>query len=146
MTVRSPFVATAVVWLLLGALPVSAQSAPGGREAGAVDDLAPPVPPAVMTRAGTDRVIVRATRITKAIVVDGRLDDEVYAQVAAIGGFVQQEPHEGAPATEQTEVWFLFDDENVYISARCWDSHPEREVTKEMRRDHVGVFDNEYFQ
>ena len=44
--------------------------------------------------------------------------------------------HEGAPPTQPTEVWIGFDDENVYVSARAWDSAPESEwVANEMRRD-----------
>ena len=45
--------------------------------------------------------------------------------VPPLTDFVQVEPIEGAPATEQTEVWLAFDDDNVYISARCRDSAPE---------------------
>jgi hypothetical protein len=42
-------------------------------------------------------------------------------------------------------VWLLFDDDNVYISARCWDSHPERMIGNEMRRDHQSLSRNENF-
>ena len=103
----------------------------------------PPVPPAVVSRDDTGRVTVRATRISEPIVVDGKLDDEVYARVVAMSGFIQQEPDEGAPATEKTEAWVFFDDDNIYISARCWDSHPEKMVINEMRRDNGNIFQNE---
>ena len=53
----------------------------------------------------------------------------------SISGFVQVEPTLGAPATEKTEVWVAFDDDNVYFSFRCWDSAPERRVATDMRRD-----------
>ena len=49
------------------------------------------------------------------------------------------------PATEKTEAWILFDDDNLYISARCWDSHPEREVANELRRDNGNILGNENF-
>ena len=52
-----------------------------------------------------------------------------------ISDFIQTEPQEGAPATEKTEVWVFFDDDNVYVSLRCWESQPERLVANEMRRD-----------
>ena len=103
----------------------------------------PPVAPAVVSRDAAGRVTVRATRISEPIVVDGKLDDEVYARVVAMSGFIQQEPDEGALATEKTEVWVFFDDDNIYISARCWDSHPERMVVNEMRRDNGNIFQNE---
>ena len=75
--------------------------------------------------------------------VDGRLDDPIYEVVPAIDGFVQQLPDEGAPATEPTELWLLFDDDNVYVSARCWDSQPERMVANEMTRDARAIWRND---
>src|SRR5512143_3710086 len=72
------------------------------------------------------QVTVRAVRVGSPMRVDGRLDEEVYASTPAIGDFLQQEPNEGQPATEKTESWVFFDDNNIYVSARCWDSHPER--------------------
>ena len=107
----------------------------------------PPAPlaPAVISRDEMGRVTMRATRIADPIVLDGKLDDAPYAIVPSVSDFIQQEPHEGRPATEKTEAWVFFDDKNVYISARCWDSHPERIVANEIRRDHRDIFQNANF-
>ena len=102
-----------------------------------------PRPPAVKTQDADGHVTVRAVRIAEPIVVDGLLDDPVYEQVAAIDGFVQQLPDEGAPPTEPTEIWILFDDDNIYLSARCWDSQPDRMVADEMTRDARAIWRNE---
>jgi hypothetical protein len=75
--------------------------------------------------------------------VDGRLDEEFYRTVPPFSGFVQQDPVEGAPATEQTDAWIFFDDENVYVAARCWDSEPQRQIVNQMRRDSNGIIQNE---
>jgi hypothetical protein len=101
------------------------------------------VPPAIVSRDASGRVTLRATRIPEPIVLDGKLDEPVYSRVPAVGDFVQQEPNEGEPATEKTEAWVFFDDDNIYVSARCWDSHPERMVINEMRRDNFNIFQNE---
>jgi len=77
--------------------------------------------------------------------VDGRLDEEAYETTAAIGDFLQQEPDEGRQATERTEAWVFFDDTNIYVSARCWDTHPERMVANEMRRDTTQLRQNDTF-
>ena len=135
--------ATLLCLLLLAAAAASAQ--PVARTAGAASGAAPAAPAEVVTRESDGRVTVRATRVAKPIVLDGRLDDEVYGQVGSIGDLVQQEPFEGKPATEKTEIWLLFDDKNIYVSARCLDSHPERAIVKEMRRDNTALFDNEMF-
>ena len=55
-------------------------------------------------------------------------------------------PVEGAPATEKTEAWIMFDDTNVYVSGRIWDSAPESEwVANEMRRDTNQLRENDTF-
>ncbi len=105
----------------------------------------PPVPPAIVARDAEGRVTMRATRLKadQEFRVDGVLDEAIYTDVPSVSDFIQQEPHEGQPATEKTEIWVFFDDKNVYFSARCWDSHPERMVVNEMRRDQQNIFQNE---
>src|SRR6187401_764787 len=71
---------------------------------------------------------VRAHHAAQPIRIDGRLDDEVYRTTPPITDFVQQEPDEFKPATEKTEAWIFFDEDNIYISARNWETHPERRV------------------
>ena len=77
--------------------------------------------------------------------VDGVLDEAVYERVEAISGFIQNDPDEGAPATEKTDVWLLFDDEHVYIVARCWETRPDRRTASEMRRDNVRIVRDDNF-
>ncbi len=105
----------------------------------------PPVAPLTISRTAEGGVTVRAVRIPQGLKLDGRLDEPYYLETPAIGDFIQQEPAEGMPATEKTEAWIFFDDTNVYISARCWDSHPERWIANEMRRDSVAILQNENF-
>lgn len=106
----------------------------------------PPVAPAVMTRDEEGRTTVRAIRLSEGIRLDGELDEAVYSEVQAITDFLQQVPVEGAPATEKTEAWIMFDDANVYVSARVWDSAPESEwVANEMRRDTSQLRQNDTF-
>ncbi len=119
----------------------------GGRLAGnatpippvIIDGPPPPRPPEVVSRDSDGRVTLRALRLVEPLLVDGRLEDPVYRRVPAVGNFIQQEPLEGQPATEQTDVWILFDDKNLYVAARCWDSQPRRIVSNELRRGHVGI-------
>ena len=97
----------------------------------------------MVSRDAADKVTVRAFRVAAPLRIDGRLDENVYRTIAPISGFIQQEPDEGQPATEKTEAWILFDDVNLYICARNWDSHPEREVANELRRDSGNILGNE---
>ena len=82
---------------------------------------------AAAARAGSDRVVT-ATRITRPLVIDGKFDDEAYQIVAPTGDFIQQDPREGAPASEPTELWVFFDDDTLYIAGKCYDSHPENMI------------------
>jgi len=100
---------------------------------------------AVVSRDGSGGVTVRAVHLPGGLRVDGRLDEEIYLAVEPIGDFVQQEPDEGRPATERTEAWVFFDDRNIYVAARCWDSRPDRRVANEMRRDTSQLRQNDTF-
>jgi hypothetical protein len=99
---------------------------------------------AVVGRDVEGRVTVRATRAE--IDVDGRLDEPIYSSIAPITEFIQQLPDEGEPASERTEAWVFFDDDNVYVSARLYESFPESErVANEMRRDANQLRQNDSF-
>jgi Domain of unknown function (DUF5916) len=99
----------------------------------------------LVERTANDHVTVRAVRLDAPLKVDGHLDEEIYSLVQPITDFIQQEPREGTPATEKTDAWIFFDAGSLYIAARCWDSHPEREIANELRRDNGNVLGNENF-
>ena len=42
-------------------------------------------------------------------------------------------------------TWIFFDEDHVYVSARCWESRPERRVANEMRRDTNQLRQNDTF-
>ena len=110
-----------------------------------IDDPPPPIPPAVVTRDG-GRATVRAIRLQTGLRVDGRLDEPVYRQVAPVSDFIQQLPDEGAPATERTDAWVMFDDENFYVAGRCWDSAPPSEwAATDRQRDSRTMLNNDLF-
>jgi len=88
---------------------------------------------------------LRAVGLDEPLEVDGNLDEEIYRRVTAVSDFIQQEPLEGEPATEKTEVWLFYDGANIYVSARCWDSQPEKIVANEMRRDNRNIQNNDNF-
>jgi hypothetical protein len=98
-----------------------------------------------MARDADGSVTIRAVRLPEPLVLDGRLDDPIYRDTLPIDEFIQQEPREGAPATEKTEVWVAYDDDAVYIGARLWESDSSRRVTSDMRRDAANLYNNDHF-
>jgi hypothetical protein len=92
------------------------------------------------------RLTIRAVRYDGDVDLDGNLDEEVYRILAPITDFVQQIPAEGAPASERTEAWVFFDDDNLYVAARNYESVPEEDwVANEMRRDTSQLRTNDSF-
>ena len=89
-----------VVSLLLCLAGVAAASPAFAQDAEPIDGPPAPVGSEVVSRDAAGRVTLRAVHLTEPLVIDGLLQDPVYRQVPAIGDFVQQEPHEGEPATE----------------------------------------------
>src|SRR5687768_13494794 len=78
---------------------------------------------------------IRATRTARPPVIDGRLIDEAWTQAEPASTFTQRDPDEGAPATERTEVRFLYDDEALYVAARLFDTEPQLIARRLSRRD-----------
>jgi hypothetical protein len=100
-------------------------------------------PAEVIARDAAGHLTIRATRVASPLRIDGRLDEAVYASVQPMSDFIQNDPQEGSLSTERTEVWLLFDSNNVYVVARCWESRPERMVANEMRRDNPNIAQND---
>src|SRR4051812_7549368 len=142
MRFRWRFLAVAMV---VGLSPAFAAAQGATALPAASGEAAAPIAPAVISRDAAGHVTVRAVRLQAPLRIDGRLDEAVYEQTEAIGGFLQQEPNEGLPASERTDAWVFFDDDNVYVSARCFDTHPERMVANEMRRDTSQLRQNDTF-
>src|SRR5919198_5228695 len=68
-------------------------------------------------------------------VIDGRVIDEAWNPVEPYSTFTQQDPVEGAPASERTEVRVLFDDRYLYLGVICFDREPEKIIVSQARRD-----------
>jgi hypothetical protein len=68
-------------------------------------------------------------------VIDGSVDDDAWQAGAWDGDFIQYEPHNGAKASQRTEFKILFDDNNVYVAIRAYDTYPDSIVSRISRRD-----------
>jgi hypothetical protein len=124
-------------WLLtlsLFVLGAPAAAQPAASSVGVLVPVAPALPETI-SRDDQGRATVRAVRVTAPMRIDGRLDEPIYTTVHPASGFIQMEPRGGEPATERTEVWVFFDDANLYVTFRAEESHPERMIANEMRRD-----------
>jgi len=71
----------------------------------------------------------------ESITLDGRLDETVWARAVPGGGFIQVDPENGRPATENTEVRIVFDADTLYLGITCYDSEPNGRIAYQRRRD-----------
>ena len=87
-----------------------------------------------------------AVRVDGAPTVDGLLDEQLWEQAFVVDSFVQQEPNEGAAASERTEVRVMYDGSTLYLGLKAWDSSPAGFVATEMRRDGDRILAEDNFQ
>jgi hypothetical protein len=89
-----------------------------------------------VTTDAAPRTVV-ATRVAggERIVLDGRLNEEVWLRAVPATDFVQVDPANGLPATEPTEVRIAFDATTFYMGVTCFDSEPDRWLGYQRRRD-----------
>jgi hypothetical protein len=114
----------------------SAATPPRAAAAAAIDGAPAPSAPLSITRDDRRRPTVRAIKLTEEFTLDGRLDERAYRENEPFGDFIQVVPENGVPASERTDVWITYDDRNIYVSARVFDSAPpEQWVANEYRRD-----------
>lgn len=80
---------------------------------------------------------VEAVRLApgETIAVDGRLDEAAWERAVPATDFRQEDPDNGAPATERTEVRFLFSENSLFMSVICFDSSPDALMGNTMQRD-----------
>ena len=86
--------------------------------------------------------IATAVRTDEEIVIDGVLEEASWETASPAGDFIQFEPSPGAPATEPTELYFLYDDNNLYVAAICFQADPRSIVATELQKD-FGTTDND---
>jgi Domain of unknown function (DUF5916) len=124
-----------------GQASVSTGSSPAGVDASVttvvtIDGSPAPDAPGTITRDDRRRPTVRAIKLTEEFTLDGQLDERVYHENEPFGDFIQVVPQNGELASERTDVWVTYDDRNIYVSARVFDSAPpEQWVANEYRRD-----------
>ena len=71
--------------------------------------------------------------------IDGNLDDTCWQKANIASELLQLRPFEGKPATKNTEVKILYDDNALYISAMMYDASPDS-ISKELsKRDDMNV-------
>jgi hypothetical protein len=83
---------------------------------------------------------LQATRVQGELHLDGRMDEPAWQLAPPAGDFSQSYPQPGAPATLRTEARVLYDEKNLYVAMRMWDSAPDSIAAPLARRDQGGIY------
>ena len=115
--------AVAVVLLTgMGLAPSVAQAQQGD---GAID----------YATARRDRVL-QAVRAGGPITLDGTLDEPAWSAAPLVNNFLQNDPREGEPATFDTDVRVLYDDDALYFGVFARDDEPGRIIVNDLKKDY----------
>ena len=68
-------------------------------------------------------------------VIDGRVKEAVWQTIQPFSAFIQQDPVEGAPASERTEVRIMLGKDTLYVGVIAFDSDPSKIIVSQARRD-----------
>lgn len=73
------------------------------------------------------------------IKVDGLLDDPIWSNITPAKDFIQTFPYDSALSTTQCEIYFSYDEQNMYIGTKCNDVDSGKKfVILSKRRDFRG--------
>ena len=84
---------------------------------------------------------VKVSKITALVVIDGRLDDEMWKTAAVFKDFIQTGPGDNIAPSRPTEAYLAYDEKHLYIAFKCWDERDKIRATV-ARRDEVFGEDN----
>lgn len=78
------------------------------------------------------------------VVVDGILDEAVWARATRVDDLHQVEPFEYGEPSQRTEILLYYDDDALYIGARLWDTEADR-ITANVLRQGEGLNSEDQF-
>lgn len=83
---------------------------------------------------GAETKVMRAVRAATPLVIDGRLDEDVWSSAGVIEDLHQISPNEYAEPSERTVIHVLYDQDVLYVGARLLDRTPEQIVARVLRQ------------
>ena len=89
---------------------------------------------------------IAAVYVEQGPIIDGRMDEAIWKDAVLLDAFTQQEPDEGAPVSERTEVRLMYDKNALYVGLHAFESSPAGVTATEMRRDSDRILSEDNFQ
>ncbi len=86
--------------------------------------------------------VINAVRINEAILIDGYLRESAWDLADPATDFIQLFPDTGVPTTADSDVRFLYDEDNLYVGWIAYDSMIAEIGVNDLRED-FGYFEND---
>ena len=67
--------------------------------------------------------------------IDGKITEALWNIVPWAGDFIEQEPDENTPPSQETQFKITYDDSYLYVAVRCFDTEPKKIEKRLSRRD-----------
>ncbi len=80
-------------------------------------------------------------KVGSELVIDGRVDEEVWKRAAIFKDFYQTSPGNNIAPSKPTEVYVMYDEKHLYVAYKCWDEKDKIRATL-AKRDNVFGEDN----
>ena len=97
-------------------------------------------------------VQIRIQKVSSSPKIDGYIEESFWGNLTPLKDFVQYDPYNGKPPSEETFVYLAYDEDNLYIAFNCLDSQPEKikgDLTPREKfgyaNDYVNVIIDTYF-
>ncbi|MBN4085099.1 carbohydrate binding family 9 domain-containing protein [Flavobacteriaceae bacterium AH-315-B10] len=79
--------------------------------------------------------ITKLVNISEAPTIDGLLSDIIWDKVEWGNNFIENTPDENTPPNQQTQFKIVYDEKNLYVGIRAFDTAPDSIVKRLSRRD-----------
>jgi hypothetical protein len=95
------------------------------------------VVPGAELQANSGPEMLKPFQTTTPPVIDGKLDDPVWAESPSVTGFKTYAPDFGRDISENTVAYMAYDTENLYFAFQCFDREPQKIKASMARRDDI---------
>jgi hypothetical protein len=89
----------------------------------------------------TPAQVLKPLKTTQPPVIDGKLDDPVWAEAPSVTGFKTFIPDFGRDLSEDTIAYMAYDTENLYFAFQCYDREPAKIKATLSKRDDIKIDD-----
>jgi len=100
-----------------------------------------------------EEVRIDIQKVSSSPKIDGYIEESFWGKITPHKDFVQFDPYNGKPISEETTAYIAYDEDNLYIAIKCIDSRPEkikgdltpREKGDADANDNVGFLIDTYY-